>query len=476
MRSLLLAAALLLPAAGARAESVEDVIPLTVGNLRGHKMLYDEGWYVVSSSSRALEYAKSRSIVSSREAIRAALSAAGRGTEDLGRAVRNDAREAGETGARLLSSGTARTAAIAGATGGAARGELAYAEDGFKTAAESFVRGNVSIVRRTEEDRRELLGAPGNYFKNLKSDFSNLDEGVAAARRRFAERIAPAWEESFRQASRDFKAEYDRSGAEKNSLAALGPILRGYLEAFYHGLAAPAAKTLVRTGAEGASLAVFLPAAASTIVAGRTVQSVGLTVFYAGEAGFKVLSPTLEGGLLSAVSLLTLASVPVTYAGGGALGAVNQVAFTAGAPVAAAAQGAAAVGRHSGAYVGLLVSDAASGATKVLINQGESALVLGYNALTALPAQTLLGAGDAAVFLAWDGPRLLVAAATGRLGSGPGGKAYSAGDLPAGTVVDLKALKRVEGVKVETLSADPAVVKRVLERIPADARGADAGR
>ena len=39
-------------------QTVEDVIPLTMGNLRGHKMLYNEGWYIVTSSSKALDFAE----------------------------------------------------------------------------------------------------------------------------------------------------------------------------------------------------------------------------------------------------------------------------------------------------------------------------------------------------------------------------------------------------------------------------------
>lgn len=35
---------------------------MTMGNLRGHKILYNEGWYVVTSSKKALSYAFERSI------------------------------------------------------------------------------------------------------------------------------------------------------------------------------------------------------------------------------------------------------------------------------------------------------------------------------------------------------------------------------------------------------------------------------
>jgi hypothetical protein len=456
--------------------AVADVIPLTIGNLRGHKLLYDEGWFVITSSRKALEYARRKSIVSSTEAIRKSLSDASRRAGALGRAAAGDLADSAETSVDIATSATARTAAIWSGSNELAGREFAYAEDGFKKAAESFVRGNVSLARRTEEDRRELAALPGNYFKDVKSDFSDVHEKVESARRRFAEKIDPAWEDSFRRASRDFKTEYDKSGDEHNSLAALGPILRAYLEAFYHGLAAPAAKTLVRAAAIGTSDAVFLPSAAATIVAGRTVRSAGLTVFYAGRTGAHLLSPTVEGGLLGGVALLSAGAVPLTYVGGAALGAVNLVAFTAAAPAVGSVQASADEAYDAGKYASLVVYDAGTGTTTVLIDQVESGVVLGYNALSAVPTQALLGGADTAVFLAWDGPRLLLAAARGRLKSGADGKEYSVGELPAGTVVNLKALGRKDGVTVEPVSTDPAVIQKVLEKIPADARAPDADR
>ena len=42
---------------------------------------------------------------------------------------------------------------------------------------------------------------------------------------------------------------------------------------------------------------------------------------------------------------------------------------------------------------------ALGGATKVTMNQAQSGVVLGYNALTALPVQTLLGVANGVVFL-----------------------------------------------------------------------------
>ena len=50
-------------------KSVADVIPLTMANMRGHEALYDEGWFVITSSKQALNYAKEKSVISSREAV-----------------------------------------------------------------------------------------------------------------------------------------------------------------------------------------------------------------------------------------------------------------------------------------------------------------------------------------------------------------------------------------------------------------------
>jgi hypothetical protein len=312
--------------------SVEDVIPLTEGNLRGHKMLYDEGWYIVTSSAKAIDFAKKKSLISSREALRKALDDASRASGKTSGELKQDLKDSARTGVVIESSATERSVQILRDSRDLAHREVAYGEADFREAVDKIVLGNLSIVRRTEDDRKALQALPGGYFKGVKSDFSDVYDHAEAARRRFARKIDPAWEKSFAQASQDFKGEYEKSGEEPNSLMALGPILRGYLEAFYHELVAPGAKSMVRFTAVGTSYAVFLPAVAATIVTGRTVQSVGLTVFYAGDTGVKMVSPTVEGGLLGALSLLSFGAVPVTYAAGGAVGAVNQVAFPAAAP------------------------------------------------------------------------------------------------------------------------------------------------
>jgi len=457
-------------------QTVEDVIPLTMGNLRGHKMLYNEGWTIVTSSRRALEYAKKHSVTRSGDALAdAAASAAGR-TKDYKTTISSDAKEAVEGGKSVVETGTELTGDIFKATHRAGKAELAYSSESFRKAGEAFIQGNLSLGKRTAEDRKELAALPGNYFTDLKDDFSNIWELTSTANGKFAGKIEIGWDKAFDRAAAEFKKEYDRSGESQNTLTALGPILYGYLKSIYYGVVAPSSKTIVKAGASTVTYAgaygVFLPAASTAVVAGRTVQSVGLTFYYAGKTGVKLVSPTVESGLLAGMSVLSLSAVPVTYAAGGTLGAVNQVAFTAAGPVAGAAQGVATTTIDTTIYVGLVSYDGIKGTTKVVINQASSGVVLGYNALTAIPTHLVMGVEDMAVFLAWDGPRLVIAKAGGKLKTG-GKDQPTLGDLPVGTVVDLEKLEQSQGIKTEVISTDPAVIRDVLERLPDDLRAGE---
>jgi hypothetical protein len=464
------------------AVTVDDVIPLTMGNLRGHKMLYNEGWYVVSSSRKALEFARAHAIQSSREALNDAASDVASRSRDYAANVAGDVKGAVEGGKRVASTGTELTKDIASATHRAGKAEIAYTSEMFHRAGEFFIQGNLSIAKRTAEDRKELAALPGNYYKDLKQDFSNIWDLTNTANEKFAAKIEVGWDKAFEKAAYEFRKEYDRSGESPNTLVALGPILSGYLKSLYFGIMAPSAKTIVKTGASTVtyvgSYGVFLPVASASVVAGRTVQSVGLTLYYTGTTGVKIIAPTVEGGLLAGMSVLSLPAAPVTYASGGALAAVNQVAFTVASPVAGAGMGVATTAVDTATYVGLVTYDAGKGVTKVVINQAASGVVLGYNALTALPTHAVLAAEDAAIFLAWDGPRLVIAAARGQLRTGGGAVPPTMGDLPVGTVVDMKKLEQSQGAEVDVLSTDPAVIRNVLERLPDDLRseGGDRGK
>ena len=360
-----------------QSQTLEDIIPLTSANLRGHRMLYDEGWYVITSSKKALEFAKERSVHSSGVAIQEASRRMASHSSEYTAKLGEDLQRSLATGQSLVQSGTQRSGDILEGTRSLTTAEWAYATRHFGDAWEKFIQGNLSLGKRTQQDRDALLALPGHEFDQLKQDFSNLLDITKTLRENFSGRIQVSWEAAFRQAGQEFQAEYDRSGEQPNSLMALGPILQGYLKALYHGGIAPAAKTIVRTSAQGTGVAtgkVFLPVAATSIVTGRTIQAAGMTLFYTGKAGIKLISPTVESGFLSSLAILSLGAVPVTAVSGTLLGAVNQVAFTTGGPTVATGEAALLATIDTSKYVSFLAYDALSGATKVTINQAAAGL------------------------------------------------------------------------------------------------------
>jgi len=117
-------------------------------------------------------------------------------------------------------------------------------------------------------------------------------------------------------------------------------------------------------------------------------------------------------------------------------------------------------------YGALVTYDAVAGTTKVFVNQVKSGVVLGYNALTAIPSQLLLGTVNSAVFLFWDGPRLTIATLKGEVDYK--GQTLQPGALPVGSVIDLKTLSQENPGQLHIITDDPQVIENVLESLPKD--------
>jgi hypothetical protein len=463
------------PTSGAK-KSPSEIIPLTAANLRGHESLYREGWFIVTSTQRAFSYAKEHSIDSSAGAMRQTSADIARHTREASGAIAAAPSAGVQTGAKVLERGTALTKSELAATHALAQNQLDYASRGMLLAWERFVRGNLTLAERTAGEREALRSLPGGYFSQLGSDWSNLGELSDRAKTTMATGVEAKWSDAFAEARADFNRAYERSGTRGSSLTALGDIFVGYVSAAYSGVAKPAGRAVVQGGEATVKVGtdvVFLPASYAFIVTGRTVTSVGMSLYYPTAMGVKLVAPTVEGGLLAGMSMLAYGAVPVTYTAGGTIGAVNQIAVTSAAPIAGAGHAAGSAVAQSGVYAAQVSYDIASGLTRVTLNQARAGVALGYNALTALPTQTVLGAANSALFLAWDGPRLVIAGARGEVqwqdSSGARGS-VPVHSLPVGTVVDLDALGREPGVTVEILSDDPQTVEKVLEKLPRDLR------
>ena len=453
-----------------------EIISVTEANLRGHQALYHEGWFVVSSTEKAFSYAKEHSITSSGQAVSQAISDAGGRSTEYGKKMVEAGKGGVQTGTQVLSGGTELTKKELAYTKELVKSEWDYGSRNLNLAWERFVKGNMTLAQRTAEDRQALAAVPGGWYKHLQSDFRNLDELTGKATDSMSTHIKGRWGEAFGEAKSDFNKSYQQSGTRGNTLSGLGDIMVGYAKVLYSGLVKPASRTAVQ-GAEGAAKGVtnlvFLPVTKLFVVSGRTIESTGLSLYYTTSMGVKLVSPTVEGGLLTGLSMLSYGAIPVTAVAGGAVGAVNQVAVTAAAPVAGAGQAVAVGAAETGVYAAQVSYDLLKGVTKVTLNQAQSGIVLGYNALTALPTQALLGAANGVVFLAYDGPRLVVASVKGEVQwankSGEKGS-IPVQSLPVGSVVDLNALGKEPGVQVQIISDDPEVVQKVLEKLPDDLR------
>lgn len=453
-----------------------EIISVTESNLRGHKSLYREGWFVVSSTEKAFSYAKEHSITSSGQAVSRAIADTGKHSKDYGKNLVDAGKGGVQTGTQLYSSGTDLSKKELAFTRELVKSEWDYGSRNLSLAWERFVKGNMTLTQRTADDRQALAAMPGDWYKHLQSDFHNLDELTDKATNSMSTHIEGRWSEAFGEARADFNQSYQKSGTRGNTLSGLGDIMAGYAKVIYSGLVKPASRSTVQ-GVEGVAKGVanlvFLPVAKLFVVSGRTIQSTGLSLYYTTSMGVKLVSPTVEGGLLTGLSMLSYGTIPVTATVGGAVGVANQVAVTAAAPVVGAGKTVVVGAADTGVYAAQVSFDLLKGVTKVTMNQAQSGIVLGYNALTALPTQLLLGTANSVVFLAYDGPRLVVASVKGEVQwsdkSGEKGS-IPVQSLPVGGVVDLDALSKEPGVQLQIISDDPEVVQKVLEKLPDDLR------
>jgi len=453
--------------------AVEQVIPITMANLRGQQALYKEGWFIITSTEETLRYAKEKSIQSSGQALAKTLANLKTHSGELGQGVVSGVKDSLDTGSSVFEKGTALSAGVLGGTKALASWQMDMASKGLVKAWDGFVLGNISLAERTKEDRDALRAIPGDYFSNIQQDFANVYDLSQKAADSITPTINVGWGKGFAKAQQAFEDEYEESGEASNALTGLFDIFTGYGKALYYAVLEPSGKAAVKGVTVTVSLAgqaLFLPTAGVFILTGRTVQSAGLTLYYTTSTGIKLVSPTIESGLLAGVSLLSAGTVPVTYVAGGTVGFVNQVAVTAAAPVAATTQAAASVAYETAKYAGMVTYDVLKGGSTVLFNQAASGVALGYNALTALPTQVVLGTANAAFFLVYDGPRLLIAKVSGKLDSADPAQQFAVEDIPVGTVVDLKKLQAMDGIIVESVSDDPAILEKVLKTMPEDLR------
>ena len=453
---------------------IKEIIPTTIANLQGHKALYEDGWFIITSSQQALSFAKEHSIDSSAQALKQAKESIRKNSTEYVDNLKSNINDSKQTTKKIFIQGTDRSTNIAKGTHNLAKQEIAYSKDAATEAWQSLVSGYVYLGERTQESRTALKNIPSTYVDNVSEDFGELASVISDMQARSKTDIIGQWDNALTDAEAEFQQGYQQSGEKNDSITGLWTLLKGYGKGLYKGLFKPTATSSWQTAkytVKIAGAAVFLPVASTYILTKNTLQSSGMAIYYTGKTSIEVISPTLKGGYLASMSLLSAGAVPVTYVAGTTLGVINQVGSTVAAPIAGIAQGAVTTTGDSLAYGGLVAYDAVVGTTKVFVGQVKSGVVLGYNALTALPAHVLLGSINTAYFLVWDGPKLIIASVQGDVTLNS--QAIQPGDLPVGAVIDLKALQNSTQAEVKLVSDDPKVINQVLENLPNDLKPND---
>ena len=397
---------------------LDEIIYVTASNLRGHKSLYKDGWFVVSSSEKAFNYAKKHSVTASKRAISRTIASSQTHTVKYGKHLLQAAKGGVRLGKNIYAGGTDLSKREIGFTKKLIKAEWHFSAETLKLAWQRFIKGNTSLGKRTAEDRAAIAAIPGRWYITVKSDFNKFRELTRIVKKNISLQVTGRWGEAFSEATNYFNEYYEKSGNCGNSISGLGFIFLGYGNAMYIGIIKPGARTIVRGAAimvKVASKLVFLPLSLAVIVFGRTILSALLFLYYTISMAVELVSPTLEGGLLTGLSVLSYGAIPVTVVLGGLTVTVNQIVITVASPVAGAITIVFVSAIGTSVYAAQMSYTLIKGAAKITLNQAQSVTVLGYNALTALSTHLLLGSANVIVFLVYDVPRLAMASAKGEV-------------------------------------------------------------
>ncbi|MCC5815258.1 MAG: hypothetical protein JJT78_10910 [Leptospira sp.] len=438
----------------AQPASMEEIAPLTSNAIGARKELHKNGWKVIPSTEKSLKTAKESSTMTAKHAMAAVLLKKGERVTTYPKELKTAIQDVRNWGVEFEQSEEETRRRIRENSWNLARKEMVASGNFLNQSKDSFVLGYLMYFERTEEDFKELKNIPGGYYNDLKSDFSNIYKESAKIRKENSEKLTKSWKGAIENGLQVYKDSYYKSGERANSLLAVVDILGGYTMAMSEFFLKPVGTSLMSSGEILLWDGVILPVSTSSLFAGRTLASTGMTLFYTSKVGVKTISPTIEAGFLSSVALVSASATVPTVVGGESLRAFNQVTVVAGTESARAAGTIGAIGYKTGEMVVGMSYDFGKDSTVSALYGLKTGVVLGYTALTVIPTQLVLSAPDSVFFLAWDGPRLVVAKSKGNL------KQW--GNVPAGTIVDLEKAKK-QGVEVEIVTDDPKVIKEVIE-------------
>ena len=444
-----------------RGNEVSKIIPITFANIEGQKNLYREGWLVIPSAQKSLQYCFDNTVMTSRSAYLKVIAQMEQNSKRYLQLISQNPHQAKKLLARVNALKEKSTRAIFDKTQNIAHEEFDYSKKAFQKSWNSILKGTIHLRQRTGEDWQRIKQIPGDYFSELKEDFSDIKKFLARFKKQKGDEVELSWRGAWNKAAAEFNEEYQKSGKQKNSLSALPYVLWGNLKALYYGLIRPSGQSIykgikvtTKYGGKILRRLTIYPAGGVLVVTGRTIYTLGQVVYYSGQMGIKLISSNVQAGMWGAIGLLAISSTVPTYLSGGSAGIFNYSALAVGGGVAAGGKLVVESAVETADYVAHMIYDIGQNGGEVMVSSLKSGVVLGYNAISALPAQIFLTAANGAIFLLWDGPRLSIAYVRGEIAQ-----------LPVGSVIDASSLE------VEILSSDPEIIEKVIEKMPDDFKG-----
>lgn len=435
-------------------QNFQKIAPLTANALGERKNIHEKGWYIIPSSKKSTKTVIENGAMSFRTAkAMVFISMKERAEKYPG--------NLGDTMKMIRSLGKNEEKAlyqfskdIYEGTFDLAKWELEQSSDLFKESGNSFVIGYISLGDIEKKDREEIFSTIKEFNKDRMQNYSSISELFKDVSVKNGDTISKAWSGAYKRAVLSYSKEYEESGTKSNTLVALWDIFQGYTIAMKELAFAPVSTTVVDSGKIIAINGVAVPVAYVATFLNQTIVTTGLVIYYPTKLGYRVVSPTLEAGFLSSMGVLSATATAPTIVGGTAVGAFNQVATFTGVESTRATGAVAGAAYETGATATGMIYDFSKGSTQSVYYALKSGIVLSYASLTVIPTHLLLTVPDATIFLAWDGPRLVIASVKGNY------KGFDS--LPVGSVVDLEEARK-QG-KVEILTDDQTIVKKVLEK------------
>ncbi len=419
-----------------------ESLSITKKNFQGQKWLFEEGWEVIASPVKAWDTAVKNN-ESSKEAFRKAIGKINPSEET----TKERLESASKTSKSISKTASENTKAIYAEARRIEKKAFKDSSEDFKKSWETLSLGYVHLGRRNADDLESLKKVNTEFFGRIGDDFHSIEEGIKPVLGFLLDKESGNGTKYFERGKHAFQKNYEKSGKRGNSLTGLWDVIVGYASWGYHAIFSPA-KAIPYYTTE-VVLKTF-------VVTHHTVHSLGSNLYYSTKLGYRVVSPTVESGLLASLALLEGVHGSVTPNVFRSAGLINKVAVKSAAPVIGAGKFAIEESSTRAQNAGTYIVHGAEAVGEVVMEKVESGVVLGYSGLSQIPPQLLLTAVNSAVFLVYDGPNLMIAKVTGKVGD------TSIEEIPTGSVMNVELMKKF-GFKVEKLTDDPEILKKVLE-------------